>query len=130
LGDRPVSIVIGHEGQLPMRAIAHADRGPRWYHGWNIVAVCVLSQLAVSGLTVNSFSLFLHDWSVQLHAPISTLELGFSSFGLITALISPLAGIYADRYPARRLFGSGLLLMALACLGMSFIKTGWQFVLL
>jgi hypothetical protein len=42
-----------------------------WYHGWNIIAVCILSQVAANGLTYNTYSLFLRDWSAQLHAPIS-----------------------------------------------------------
>jgi len=105
-------------------------RSPLWYHGWSIVAVCVLSQVAVSGLTVGPFSLFLHGWSVQLHSPISTFTLGFSAFGLMSALLSPLAGICADKYPSRYLFGSGLLVMALVCLAMSFATATWQIVAL
>jgi MFS family permease len=103
---------------------------PLWYHGWSIVAVCVLSQVAVSGLTVGPFSLFLHGWSVELHSPISTFTLGFSAFGLISALLSPLAGICADKYPSRYLFGSGLLVIALACLAMSLATATWQVVAL
>jgi len=53
----------------------------RWYHGWNIVAVCVLAGIAASALPINAFSLFLHDWSVQLHSPISTLQLGIAACG-------------------------------------------------
>lgn len=105
-------------------------RRPLWYHGWNIVAVCVLSQVAVSGLTVGPFSLFLHGWSVQLHSPISTFTLGFSAFGLMSALLAPIAGVCADRYPARYLFGSGLLVMALVCLLMSYVTATWQVVIL
>lgn len=104
--------------------------GLLWYHGWNIVAVCVLSQVAVSGLTVNAFSLFLHDWPAQLHTPVSTLQLGFAAFGLVTAMLSPLAGLFADKYPSRLLFGAGLLLMTLVCIAMSFITAPWQFLAL
>ena len=107
-----------------------ADGHRLWYFGWNIVAVCVLSQFAVSGLTVNAYSLFLHDWSVQLHSPVSTLELGFSAFGLITAMLSPLAGVYADKYPSRVLFGSGLLVMTFVCLTMSIVTLPWQILAL
>jgi MFS family permease len=101
-----------------------------WYHGWNIVAVCVLSQVAKSGLTVNAFSLFLHGWTVQLHTPVSTLQLGFAAYGLVAALLAPLTGILADKYPSRLLFGTGLLLMTLVCFGMSFITATWQFLVL
>ena len=60
-----------------------------WYHGWNIVAVCVLSQTVANGLPVNAFSLFLRDWSAQLHTPISTLQLGIVAFGLVSAFCRP-----------------------------------------
>jgi MFS family permease len=113
-----------------MDSSSRPRRSPLWYHGWNIVAVCVLSQVAVSGLTVGPFSLFLHGWSVQLHSPISTFTLGFSAFGLMSALLSPLAGVCADKYPSRYLFGSGLLVMALVCLAMSFVTATWQVVAL
>jgi len=113
-----------------MDSSSRPRRGSLWYHGWSIVAVCVLSQVAVSGLTVGPFSLFLHGWSVELHSPISTFTLGFSAFGLISALLSPLAGICADKYPSRYLFGSGLLVIALACLAMSLATATWQVVAL
>ena len=41
-------------------------RARRYYHGWNIVALCVAVQIAALGLTLNSFSLFLHDWTAEL----------------------------------------------------------------
>ena len=113
-----------------MDSPSHSRRSPPWYYGWNIVGVCVLSQVAVSGLTVGPFSLFLHGWSVQLHSPISTFTLGFSAFGLITALLAPLAGVCADRYPSRYLFGGGLLVMALFYVALSFATASWQIVVL
>jgi hypothetical protein len=53
-----------------------------WYHGWNIVAVCIVSQVAANGLTYNAFSLFLRDWSRELHAPISRLQLAVKVFSV------------------------------------------------
>jgi MFS family permease len=45
-------------------------------------------------------------------------------------MLAPLAGVYADKYPSRFLFGSGLLLMALVGIAMSFIVSSWQFLVL
>ena len=101
-----------------------------WYHGWNIVAVCVLSQTVANGLPVNAFSLFLRDWSAQLHTPISTLQLGIAAFGLVCASLSPKAGVFADKYPARWLMGGGLIGIALFYLGVSFVTASWQLVAL
>ncbi|HTZ71595.1 MAG TPA: MFS transporter [Acetobacteraceae bacterium] len=101
-----------------------------WYHGWNIVAVAILAQIAGNGLTVNAFSLFLHDWAAALGTKISTLQLGLAAMGLGSALLSPLAGVAADKYPARLLFGVGLAGMALFHIGISFVTATWQFLTL
>jgi MFS family permease len=101
-----------------------------WYHGWNIVAVCVLSGIAANGLAINSFSLFLKAWSVDLGARISTLQLGIASCGLGCAVISPLIGMVVDRFPARVVFGAGLAGMTVFCLALSMATTPLAFMLL
>jgi len=70
-----------------------------WYYGWNIVAVCVLAQVAANGLTYNCMTLFLPDWSKQLHAPVSLLQLSIAGMVLVCAPLSPFAGQLADKYP-------------------------------
>jgi MFS family permease len=101
-----------------------------WYHGWNIVAACVLSQAAANGLPVNAFSLFLQDWSAQLHAPISFFQLGLAALGIVSAFGSPWVGVLADKYPARWLLGGGLLSTACFYLGVSAVNTSWQLLAL
>jgi len=101
-----------------------------WYHGWNIVTVCILAGVAANGLPINAFSLFLHDWSAQLHASISTLELGIAACGLTCAVLSPVAGMLTDRYPARTLLACGVAGMALFCAGISLIERTWQYLAL
>lgn len=113
-----------------MNAIADAGQRRGWYRGWNIVAVCILSQTVANGLTYNAFSLFLRDWSAQLHTPISSLTLCVAIMAALCALISPLVGSLADRYPARRLFVVGLLGMALFYFAVGSITTTWQLLLL
>jgi MFS family permease len=102
----------------------------RWYHGWNIVAVCIVSGSAANVLPVNAFSLFLHSWSLQFGAPVSTFQIGFAAFGIGCALIAPWIGTLADRYPVRRMFALGLGSMALFCLGLSLASKVWQFLAL
>lgn len=107
-----------------------AARSRGWYHGWNIVAVCILSQVAANGLTYNAFSLFLRDWSKELHTPISRLQLAVAFMVLPAAVISPMVGALADKYPARRLFVCGLLGMSLFYLAMSTVTAAWQLLAL
>lgn len=101
-----------------------------WYQGWNIVAACVLAGIASSALPINAFSLFLQDWSAQLRAPISTLQIGIGACGLGCALLSPFVGVLADKYPARLLFAIGLAGTALLCFGISLMNEIWQYLVL
>ena len=102
--------------------------GPRslWYHGWNIVAVVVLSQIAANGLALSSMSLFLHDWARDLQAPISQLLLALLPFSIVVSLSSPFIGALADTYPARLLIAVGLVGIAAFCLLISVASAPWH----
>jgi OFA family oxalate/formate antiporter-like MFS transporter len=113
-------------GRMEMTQVEGSVRQRGWYHGWNIVAVCILSQVAANGLTYNAYSLFLRDWSEELHAPISRLQLPIAGMALVAALLSPMVGVLADKYPARRLFGWGLLGMAIFYVAISAVTAPWQ----
>jgi len=113
-----------------MNANALSARPRAWYHGWNIVAVCILSQAVANGLTYNSLSLFLRGWSAELHTPISRLTLTVAIMGTVAAALSPFIGMLADKYPARRLFVCGLLGMALFYAGVGSVTAAWQLLVL
>jgi MFS family permease len=109
---------------------ADAPRRGGWYHGWNIVAVAVLSQIAANGLAINAMSLFLHDWARDLHAPISQLLLAMLPLAIVAAVSSPVIGALADKYPARWLFAAGLVGIVAFCFLMSMITATWQLIAL
>jgi MFS family permease len=101
-----------------------------WYYGWNIVAVCILSQVAANGLTYNSFSLFLPQWSAEMHSPISHFQLSVAAMVLGAALLAPIVGAFADKYDPRKLFAFGLTGMACFYLAISATRASWQIVAL
>jgi MFS family permease len=107
-----------------------SQRSGRWYHGWNIVAVCILSMTVANGLTFNALSLFLKPLAADLHTQISSLTLGIGGMVFVCSLLSPVFGILADKLPARRLLAIGLAGMSLFYLGISFITAAWQFLAL
>ena len=109
-----------------MASVQGAPHRGVWYYGWNIIAVAVLSQVAANGLAINAFSLFLHDWSKQLHSPISTLQLAIVPLAFVAAVLSPVVGTLADKYPARLLFGAGLFGIAIFTFAMSWATATWQ----
>jgi MFS family permease len=101
-----------------------------WYHGWNIVAVCVVSQVSALALTINCFSLFLKDWTHAFNAPVSVLALSITIFSAGCAVAAPFAGVAADRYPSKWVFGLALLLLAAFHLTISYATAGWQIIAL
>jgi len=101
-----------------------------WYHGWNVVAVCILSQVAANGLTYNAYSLFLPSWSSELHSPVSQLQLPIAAMALVAALVAPVVGVLADKYAARRLLAFGLLGMSAFYLAISLARASWQILAL
>ena len=109
-----------------MWSVNRSPGGCGWYYGWNIVAIGILSQVAANGLTYNSFSLFLRDWSTEMHAPVSRLQLSIAAMVLPSALLAPVVGSLADKFPARRLCAAGLLGMAGFYFAVSATTAGWQ----
>jgi MFS family permease len=109
-----------------MATSAGAPRRGGWYHGWNIVAVSVLSQIAANGLAINCMSLFLRDWAHDLHSPVSQLLLAMLPLAAMCAMASPIVGALADKYPARWLFAAGLVGMVGFCFAISAVNAVWQ----
>jgi MFS family permease len=105
-------------------------RQPLWYHGWNIVGVSVLSQVAALALTMNCFSLFLHDWTREFGVPVSALALSITLFSVGCMVTAPLAGLAASRYAARWVFGLALGGLAVAHVAVGFTTAAWQVVLI
>jgi MFS family permease len=113
-----------------MRDTSTVQPSGRWYHGWTIVAVLVLSQVAANSLTYNSFPQFVPVWAAEMHALPSRFQLSIMAMLVGAALASVIVGAWADKYPARRLFGTGLIGMAVFFLGVSFATLPWQIIAL
>ncbi len=101
-----------------------------WYYGWNIVGATIVSQIAANALIYNCFSLFVRGWSVDLHVPVSQLQLCVTALAFLCAMLSPFVGAMADRYPARRLLLLGLAGTAVFYVAASFVTAGWQLIAL
>src|ERR1700730_16367861 len=109
--------------------IAGSVRQHGWYHGWNIVAVCVLSQVAANGLTYNAYSLFLRDWAAQLHVAISAATAAWQVVALY-ALLAPLALCLSTAVTANALISRWFVRRLGLALGLSAFGIGMAGVLL
>jgi len=103
--------------------------GGRWYRGWTIIGVNVFGQILAQGVAVNCFSLFLGDWSREFAVPISTLAFSISVFALSCCIASPLAGLAADKFPARHVFGFAYLVVVLMYVAIGMVTAAWQILI-
>jgi len=101
-----------------------------WYHGWNVVAVCVLSQVAALGVATNCFSFFLEPWSREFGMPMSTLTLSITLFSVSCAVLAPIAGRICERYSVRHIFVIATLGVVLFHVLIGMASAGWQVIAL
>jgi MFS family permease len=101
-----------------------------WYYGWSIVAVLMLSQVAGNALSYNSFPQFVPQWAAEMHTLPSRFQLSIMAMLLGLAPASMVVGAWADKYPARRLFGAGLVGVALFYAAISFATRPWHIIAL
>jgi len=99
-----------------------------WYHGWNIVAVCVVMQTAALGVMANCFSFFLKDWSREFAMPISTFALAITLFSIPASLTAPLCGWMVSRFPIRNVLMAGMLGVIGAHALIGFATSGWHVI--
>jgi len=96
-----------------------------WYHGWNIVALCVLVQMTVLGVMGNCFSFFLEGWSRDFHQPVSLFVLAIAIFSIPCAFLAPVAGWLLERWSVRWVVLAGYAGVCLAYALIGLAPNGW-----
>jgi predicted MFS family arabinose efflux permease len=100
-----------------------------WFYGWNIVAVAILAQVLVSGVTLISFSLWVHDWMTTFHVQRAPIMRAMTVTLIVSGLAAPYIGHLFDRAPFRVLMSIGLGLFATGFALVSISTALWQVVL-
>jgi MFS family permease len=113
-----------------MNTVAAAVPRRGYYHGWNIVGITILTQIAANGMAVNANSLFLKKFSEDLGAPISSFLLGLMALGIVSSILSPFIGKQADKFAARTLLLIGLAGLVVFHVGVSYMTAPWHYVVL
>ena len=91
-----------------------------------IVAVG-LTILAINMGVRQSLGLFLPDLAIHFQSPLSEISLGFAVQNLMWGVISPLAGIAAERFGTARILMIGGLLYALGIIGLAVSDSLWMY---
>lgn len=104
-------------------------RRPRFFYGWIIVGIAIVSMTLIMGIR-HSFAVFFSPildefgWSRGSTAIMLSLNL------LIFGLLAPVAGSLGDRWQPRIVMPIGITIVGLATAGSAFAQELWHFYLL
>lgn len=86
----------------------------RFDPAWRVMLLALVMQTLVIGFGIYCFTFFVTPWTETFGAKRSELMLAYSLHSLTVAVLSPICGIWIDRYPARRLVTMGTLTFCVA----------------
>jgi MFS family permease len=102
---------------------------PRFFYGWYLVGLMVVSMMLVYGIR-NAFSVFFDPVLEQFHWYRGTTAIMLSLNILIYGLTAPVAGSLVDRWKPRRVVFIGIFTLSLATFCCAFAGELWHFYLL
>ncbi len=98
------------------------------FHGWKVVAVCMLVFGLANGITAYSYGVLVFPMGSEFGAGRGEMMLGLTVSSFISILLAPLLGSVIDKGQARLLFSGAALLLGLELLLISFAGSVWVFV--
>lgn len=101
-----------------------------WGHGWNVLAVAVVFQAVVVGITFSCFSLWVTPWVQEFHVDRALLMTANSGATLTSGLLMLIAGTAMDRLPMRRLIVGGMTALAAGLVLIALAAQVWQIIAL
>ena len=103
-----------------------------WYYGWTVVAVCMLFEAIIYGITFYSYTLYASAWLADpvMNVSNATVVLGGTLLMLFGGFMSPWLGRAVDRYSIRHLICIGALVAALSMALVSFSTAFWQILVI
>ncbi len=101
-----------------------------WYYGWTVVAVCMLFQGMLFGVTFYSFTLYASEWLADPSMQVSTARvmLGNTLLTLVAGIVSPAIGRALDRLSIRWLVCTGAAITSIGFVLVSLATNFWQII--
>lgn len=118
------------EATSPQQVQTTAQKRPRFYYGWVIVAVSATADMMAFGAGSASFSVFLQPMSAALGWSRTTLTGAATLQSIANLVVSPVVGPLVDRHGPRMIMVVGAVVAAIAFLLMGNITEPWQFYIL
>lgn len=103
---------------------------PRYFYGWNIVAVSFLARLSYAEHFTSILGLFFRPLQGEFGWGRSAIAGVQTTARVLEAMIAPIIGPMIDKYGPRVLMPAGALVVGLAMLGITQVNALWQFYLL
>lgn len=102
-------------------------RAPRIFYGWYIVAACVTMNFYLSLVFFQGFQAFFLPISKEFHWDRATISGAFSLRQLESGLLAPLLGFTVDRWGARTIILTSVLITGVGMILLSFVTNLWMF---
>jgi len=102
-------------------------RAPRIFYGWYIVAACVTLNFYLSLVFFQGFQAFFLPISQEFHWDRATTSGAFSLRQLESGLLAPLLGFIVDRWGARNVILTSVLVTGAGMILLSFVTNLWMF---
>lgn len=105
----------------------NSSSSQRFYYGWVIVALAFMMQALAGGATNSLYGVFAVPFSESFNASRTEVMFATASVAMIASgLLSPLAGIWLQRYARRPLMLTGGVALVLGLLAVSQATALWQ----
>jgi MFS family permease len=105
------------------------NRRPRFFYGWAIVGIAVVSTVLIYGIR-HSFAVFFPPILDEFGWARGSTAIMLSLNILIYGFLAPVAGSLGDRWKPRRVMLIGIIILGLATTGCAFANQLWHFYLL
>lgn len=103
---------------------------PRWYYGWNVIAVALVFQGITFGIGLFCFTFFIQPWIDEFNAGRAELLSAVMAATLAIGIFGPFAGKAMDKYPIRLIVAAGGALFALGLALLSQASAVWQIIVI
>ena len=99
-----------------------------WHYAWVIVSIIAIMQMVGSSIRM-AFGVFIDPLVQEFGWSQGSITLAYAISSVVTALASPLAGSFGDRFGARRamVVGSSMFIVGMVLIGM--VEQLWQLYL-
>lgn len=104
-------------------------RHPRFFYGWIVVGISVVSMMLIYGVR-HSFSVFFPSILDEFGWPRGSTAIMLSLNILVYGFLAPVAGSLADRWKPRVIMLMGITILGLATAGCAFVQELGHFYLL